>query len=99
MDHFDIVFDRIHKVLNCRTQVELAEILGIRQSSVSDAKKRGSIPSEWILKIFSSHGVNPNWVMNGIDPVFIDGRNLNNELTQNCRYMTIKKINEETFDI
>ena len=100
MDPFDIVFERIQKVVDCRTQVELAEVLGIRQSSVSDAKKRGSIPSEWIIKIFSTHGVNPNWIMHGIEPIFIDGRNENNNLLpKNCKFTTIKIINEKTSDI
>lgn len=43
---FDAQMERIHRATGTRTQVELAEFLGIRQSAVSDARRRGKIPAE-----------------------------------------------------
>lgn len=43
----------------------LAQFLGIRQSSVSDAQKRGVIPAEWLLKLLRKKGVSPDWVLTG----------------------------------
>ena len=40
---------RFFKAVECRTQAELAEFLGIKQSSISDAKKRKTIPPDWLL--------------------------------------------------
>lgn len=34
---FTEIYERIKLAANCRTQVELAELLNIRQSSISDA--------------------------------------------------------------
>lgn len=62
---FAEIMGRIHSITNTRTQVELAEFLGIGQSSISDAKKRRSIPSEWLLKLYWEKKVNPGWVIFG----------------------------------
>ena len=62
---FDDALNRIHDVSETSTQVELAESLGVRQSSISDAKRRRSVPAAWLLKLLLSHWVNPYWVLKG----------------------------------
>ncbi|MFT4302821.1 MAG: helix-turn-helix domain-containing protein [Desulfovibrio sp.] len=57
--------DRFFEATGCRTQVELAEFLGIRQSSIADAKKRGNIPSAWLLTLWRKRRVNPDWILTG----------------------------------
>ena len=49
---FTEIYERIKLATNCRTQVELAELLNIRQSSISDAKRRDSVPGDWYMKLF-----------------------------------------------
>ena len=58
-------FARLFEAAGCRTQTELAGVLGIRQSSVSDAKRRRSIPAHWLLKLMRTRGVNPDWILEG----------------------------------
>ncbi|WP_243359041.1 LexA family transcriptional regulator [Fundidesulfovibrio terrae] len=65
---FDESLERIKRATGARTQVDLAAILGIRQSSISDAKRRQSIPADWLLKLYRSHGLNPDWVTGGDQP-------------------------------
>jgi len=65
---FDEALERIKRATGARTQVDLAAILGIRQSSISDAKRRQSIPADWLLKLYRSHGLNPDWVTSGEQP-------------------------------
>ena len=62
---------RVFEAAGCQTQLQLAVILNIRQSSISDAKRRGAIPSDWLIKLFQLRGVNPDWVMNGSGPKFL----------------------------
>lgn len=71
MVHFDEVFKRIQRATNTRTQVELAEILDIRQSSISDAKRRNSIPADWFMKLFEQFGLNPDWLKKGSGPMYL----------------------------
>ncbi len=69
---FEEAMERIKKATGARTQVQLAEVLGVRQSSISDAKRRCSVPSDWFLKLYRSHGLNPNWLSDGEEPVYLN---------------------------
>ncbi|WP_243544858.1 LexA family transcriptional regulator [Pseudodesulfovibrio tunisiensis] len=69
---FEEVLDRIKKATGARTQVQLAEVLDVRQSSISDAKRRCSIPAEWFLKLYRSHGLSPDWLHDGAEPVYLN---------------------------
>lgn len=40
--------ERIRFITGTETQAELADLLGVRQSFISDAKRRGKIPSSWL---------------------------------------------------
>lgn len=70
--NFEDAYTRILNISNCRTQVELAEVLGIRQSSVSDAKRRGTVPAEWLLTLLHRFGANPDWILTGQDTQFLE---------------------------
>ncbi|KAB1441768.1 LexA family transcriptional regulator [Pseudodesulfovibrio senegalensis] len=69
---FEDALERIKKATGARTQVQLAEVLDVRQSSISDAKRRCSIPAEWFLKLYRSHGLDPDWLADGVEPVYIN---------------------------
>ena len=56
---------RVFEAAACRTQIELATFLGVRQSSISDAKRRGSIPPEWLVTLLLKQWINPAWVLTG----------------------------------
>jgi len=71
MTSFDEVLDRIKKATGARTQVELANLLGIRQSSISDAKRRNSVPADWYMKLYRALGLNPEWLSDGIEPMYL----------------------------
>ena len=63
--------ERVNEAAGCRTQAQLAEFLGIRQSSISDAKRRGAVPAEWLLKLLRHKGINPDWVLTGEGPRYM----------------------------
>lgn len=71
VNRFDEAFDRIKKATGMRTQVEIAKLLDIRQSSISDAKRRQSIPDSWLIKLFQIYNLNPNWLLGGESPQFL----------------------------
>ena len=63
---FDEAYLRIMDATGATTQVALAEVFGVRQSSVSDAKARGeAIPASWLVALVEKYGVNPLWVKTG----------------------------------
>lgn len=73
--HYEDVMERIVAVTGAKTQVQLAAALGVRQSSISDAKRRASIPAEWLLKLERKYGVIAVWCETGSGPQFIAGSN------------------------
>ena len=71
MSNFEEIFERIKHATRTRTQIELANVLDIRQSSISDAKRRKSIPSDWCMKLFGRFGLNPDWIIKGTGPMYL----------------------------
>lgn len=65
MNDFEAAMARIHAIAGTRTQVELANLLNIRQSSISDAKRRGSIPDSWLVALYRQRQANPAWITSG----------------------------------
>lgn len=64
-DAFTAAIERLFGVARCKTQLQLANFMGIRQSSVSDAIRRKSIPPEWLLALLRHDRTNPDWVLTG----------------------------------
>lgn len=58
-------YARICDVIGIHRQIGVAAFLGIRQTSISDAKRRKAIPAEWLLTLWKKTGVNPDWILNG----------------------------------
>jgi len=71
MSSFKEIYERIQQATSCRTQMRLAEALGIRQSSISDAKRRNSVPGDWYMKLFENFGLNPDWLKYGQGPMYL----------------------------
>lgn len=71
MSQFDEIFERIKLATHTRTQIELAKVLDIRQSSISDAKRRNSVPSYWCMRLFECFGLNPDWIKKGTGPMYL----------------------------
>jgi hypothetical protein len=68
---FSAAMQRIYAITGTRTQVELAKVLGIRQSSISDAKRRQSVPDSWLQALIWSHDANPRWIMGESDRPYL----------------------------
>lgn len=70
MDSFDLVYARMLFVAGRRTQSELADILGLRQGSISEAKKRGYVPMQWFVRVADAFNVEIDWLRFGKPPIF-----------------------------
>lgn len=62
---FEAQFKRVFEAAECKTQAALAAVFEIKQSSVSDAKRRKVIPSDWLVKLFEKKQINPEWIRTG----------------------------------
>ena len=68
---FNTFYKRTSEALGIRSQLELAEKLGLNRSAISQAKKKKIIPDKWILNLYRFHGVNPDWIETGKGEVFL----------------------------
>jgi len=67
----EAAINRIKNATGIKTQKELADLLDVPQPSISDAKKRGNIPAIWLVKLCNSYDLNPKWVQDGAEPIYI----------------------------
>lgn len=67
-DTFEDAYVRIQTATRTRTQTEVAALLGIKQSSISDAKKKNTIPDGWLVTLYRGYGLEPDWVLYGQEP-------------------------------
>lgn len=64
--------ERLLQAAECRSQLELADLLGIRQAAISDAKRRGIIPADWLHFLQKTKGIRPDWILSGTPPQYED---------------------------
>lgn len=65
------VVGRMMAALGVTTQKALADELGLVRGAVSDAKAKGKVPAEWMLKLLRKHHVSPAWLETGEGEMFI----------------------------
>ncbi|AMD89876.1 helix-turn-helix domain-containing protein [Desulfovibrio fairfieldensis] len=59
---------RIHQITGTHSQTGLAAYLSVRRSAVTNAKRTGMIPAEWLLTLLRVANVNPEWILSGAGP-------------------------------
>ncbi len=62
---------RIYECTGTRTQKELAEALGVQQSTISSMQKKQNIPDSWLVTLMKKFSVNINWIENAVEPIYI----------------------------
>jgi phage repressor protein C with HTH and peptisase S24 domain len=61
-DGFEGFFRRAAKVLGLTSQTELAGLLGVHRSAVTQAKKKDAVPKAWVLAVSRRARVDPDWL-------------------------------------
>ncbi len=67
---FNAIMQRLYEATETKTQQQLATILEVQQSSISDSKRRESIPDSWLITLLTKKNINPLWVLDGTEPKF-----------------------------
>ena len=61
---------RLYAALGARTQIEAAEQLGVRQSALSDCKRRGNIVTGNVLEKAVMLSISVEWIQEGKLPMW-----------------------------
>lgn len=59
---FDGFFARASRTAGFSSQADLAAMLGVHRSAVTQAKKKNAVPKAWVLAISRRFGVDPDWL-------------------------------------
>jgi phage repressor protein C with HTH and peptisase S24 domain len=59
---FEGFFDRAVKAAGLSSQAELAALLGVHRSAVTQAKRKGAVPKAWVLSVSRRTGADPDWL-------------------------------------
>lgn len=70
------ILARMIRAVGAKNQSELGKVLGVSQTSISEAKRKGKVPAEWFLRLGAEKGINPNWLLTGEGPVMIPEEDL-----------------------
>lgn len=70
---FDAFFQRVQGATGISNQNELADVLGVNRSAVTQARKKGRVPDRWMLGLFRRYGLNPDWLVTGQGNPFVGG--------------------------
>ncbi|SBV92129.1 putative DNA-binding protein [uncultured delta proteobacterium] len=62
---FERQMRRVYAITGARTQVELAALLDIKQSTIANSKKRRNVPDRWLIRLLCRLNVNPDWILTG----------------------------------
>ena len=80
---FEFFLQRIFQATGITSQTELASVLKINRSAITQARKKNSIPDKWILQLYKTYGLNPDWVETGSGQTFIKKSASNDSIFKN----------------
>ena len=66
--HFDAFFRRVVQATGIESQQELARLLGVNRSAVTQAKQKNAVPDKWLLALVRLFGLSPDWLAEGTGP-------------------------------
>jgi phage repressor protein C with HTH and peptisase S24 domain len=69
--NFDAFLERVFSATGLETQTELAAVLRINRSAITQARRNDSIPANWILQLYRTYGFNPDWLETGKGEIFL----------------------------
>lgn len=68
---FNQFYERVTEATGASSLAELAELLGINRSAVTQARKKNTIPATWLLQLLRKYGLNPDWLEKGREPAYL----------------------------
>ena len=84
---FDIFFKRVADATGLRTLADLADLLQVNRSAVTQARKKDTIPATWLLHLYRQKGLNPDWLDGGPGPDIVAGH-----ANDTHAYRTVPKV-------
>lgn len=62
---FNDFIKKAGQITGCGTQMELAKILEVNRSAITQAKNRDAVPERWLLTLARKYSLTPDWFESG----------------------------------
>lgn len=63
---FNEFIPKAGQITGCNTQMELAKILEVNRSAITQAKNRDAVPERWLLTLARKYSLPPDWFETGV---------------------------------
>lgn len=63
---FNDFIKKAGQITGCGTQMELAKILEVNRSAITQAKNRDAVPERWLLTLARKYALAPDWFESGV---------------------------------
>ncbi len=97
-EEFAAAYQRVLESFAVKTQVELSQLMGVRQSSISDAKRRCRIPDSWLLALVEKQSVNPRWILSGDGEKYLAACLPGNTAMETLKRASLQELIEAVLD-
>ncbi len=64
---FEVFFQRVAEATGIDSQQELATLLGVNRSAVTQAKNRDVVPERWLHRLSRDLGLDAHWLTTGVE--------------------------------
>ena len=69
--NFENFLQRLYDVTELDSLSDLARVLRVNRSAVSQARKKNTIPATWLLQLYRRFNLNPDWLEKGTGETFL----------------------------
>ncbi len=81
MSLFEGFIKRVYEATEIDSQLQLASVIGVNRSAITQARKKNSVPESWILRLYKTYGLNPEWLESGSGKVFLNAMDDHSEFS------------------
>jgi len=68
---FELFLKRVYTATGIHSQNDLATVLNINRSAITQAKKKDDFPAKWLLSLYRRFALNPDWIETGNGPTYL----------------------------
>ena len=69
--NFETLLNRVYDATGIGSQNELAKVMDINRSAITQAKKKDGFPAKWLLNLYRLYVLNPDWLETGSGPTYL----------------------------
>lgn len=87
--------ERVKAAIDGRTQKDIGDFMGVKQSTVCDAIRREAIPARWLVVLYRKLRINPDWIEGRSSAKYVQEMQYPDNRVQEARETARREVIEE----